>query len=165
MLEKLELLIEALREELKQYGEMLALLDQQQEFVLAQKAAEILEVVAAISRQAELLKQARAQREFSRLQLARMLDQPDGTRFDRLTAEIPADYRPLVNALVEENNQLLYRIQQRARQNHLLLSRCLELSQKLMATLFSAGGVPVYDQQGQALAPSLPQRALYEALG
>ncbi len=48
---------------------------------------------------------------------------------------LPADYRPLVQALVDENNELLVRVRQRARQNHLLLSRSVELMQGLLNTL------------------------------
>ncbi len=41
-----------------------------------------------------------------------------------------------MQALVQENNELLVRVQQRARQNHLLLLRSLELMQKLINSLF-----------------------------
>jgi len=55
--------------------------------------------------------------------------------FASLVPQLPPDYRPLVGALVEENNHLLVRVQQRARQNHLLLSRSLEMMQSFLNTL------------------------------
>jgi len=73
--------------------------------------------------------------------------------------------RWLVNALVEENNSLLLRVQQRARQNHLLLNRSLELMQRLIATLLPVDRTTMYSGAGALFAPSLPKRALYEAVG
>ena len=50
---------------------------------------------------------------------------------------LPPDYRPLVQALVQENNELLARVHQRTRQNHLLLSHAVELMQQLDQRDFS----------------------------
>ena len=55
--------------------------------------------------------------------------------FADLIPLLPADYRPLLQALVEENNELLVRVRQRARQNHLMLRRSVELMQELLNTL------------------------------
>ena len=60
---------------------------------------------------------------------------------------MPEAYRPLVSALVEENNQLLARVRQRARQNHILLSRSLELMEKFINS-FCACSVPTYNETG-----------------
>ena len=78
---------------------------------------------------------------------------------------VPAEYRPLLDALVRENNQLLFRVQQRARQNHLLLSRSLELMQRFLSTLFPTRDNQVYNDHGTRpiWAPTL--RPLYEAVG
>src|SRR5262245_55909072 len=108
MLEKLELLIEALREELKHYGEMLALLDQQQELIVAHAANDLLNCVAAINAQAGVIQAARQQREFCVRQCARMLNKPDEAPFAELLPLFPEEYQPLVTALVRENNQLLF---------------------------------------------------------
>jgi flagellar biosynthesis/type III secretory pathway chaperone len=62
---------------------------------------------------------------------------------------MPPDYRPLAKALVDENNELLARVQQRARQNHLLLRRSLDLMQQLLHSLMPTAHSSVYDQQGQ----------------
>jgi flagellar biosynthesis/type III secretory pathway chaperone len=78
---------------------------------------------------------------------------------------LPRDYRPLVSALMEENNELLRRVQQRARQNHLLLSRSVELMQSFLGTLFQVGQGSTYDNSGGASRAALPPRTLYEAVG
>jgi flagellar biosynthesis/type III secretory pathway chaperone len=78
---------------------------------------------------------------------------------------LPADYRPLVAALVDENNHLLVRVRQRARQNHVLLRRSVELMRELLRTLFPARQTSVYNGHGQKRVPALDTRSLYNAVG
>ena len=123
MMENIKELIEALRDELKNYGEMLALLDLQQEQVKARSAAEIFQSISLIQAQAAAIQAARQHREQCRAAAAHSFLQPDHTPFTGLIPLLPPDYRPLLRALVDENNQLLGRVRQRARQNHVLLRR------------------------------------------
>jgi len=112
-------LIEALREELKQYGEMLAVLDQQQNSVIQRQASDLLQNVASINSQADVITAVRHEREQHQRHVARQLDLPEDASFAAIIPLLPADYRPLVQALVQENNELLVRVHQRTRQNHL----------------------------------------------
>ena len=112
-------LIEALREELKQYGEMLALLDHQQKLAIHRHSPELLDCIGAVNAQAEAIRVARQEREQRRRHLARTLALDEASGFAELTPRLPRDYQPLVQALVQENNELLIRVQQRALQNHL----------------------------------------------
>jgi flagellar biosynthesis/type III secretory pathway chaperone len=158
-------LIEGLREELKQYGEMLAMLDQQQEMLIRRVTQELLSNVASIHAQGTAIQAARHEREQRRLHLARFLALPERATFSQLLTRLPLHYQPLLQALVQENNDLLHRVQQRVRQNHLLLHRTLELMQQFLSTLDPASGAPVYDQAGGRLAPAGPQPSLYDAIG
>jgi deoxyribodipyrimidine photolyase len=119
--------VECLREELKQYGELLALLEIQQAQVIRRLADELLETVSAVNAQGEAIQIARREREQRQRELARSLHLAEHARIAALIAAMPETCRPLVNALVEENNQLLGQVRQRARQNHILLSRCADL--------------------------------------
>jgi hypothetical protein len=74
---------------------------------------------------------------------------PGNAPFPDLIPLLPPDYRPLLQALVDENNQLLGRVRQRARQNHVLLRRSVELMQELLRTLFPARQTSVYNGQGR----------------
>ena len=164
MNELLQNFIESLREELKQYGELLALLDAQQEQVVRRLADELSETVSTINSQGEVIQAARRERDQRRRELARSLLLPDETLIAQVIPALPGSYRPLVSALVSENNQLLARVQQRARRNHILLSRSLELMGQFINSL-CAVGVPTYNHAG-AMAPALTSgRALYEAVG
>ena len=164
MNELLQNFVESLREELKQYGELLALLDAEQEQVVRRLGDELSETVSAINSQGEVIQAARRERDERRRELARSLPLPDETLIMKLIPALPASYRPLVSALVCENNHLLARVQQRARQNHVLLSRSLDLMGQFINSL-CAVGAPTYNEAG-AMAPAVsPGRALYEAIG
>lgn len=165
MKEILEPLIHALRDELQQYGEMLARLDTQQEMLFRRAARDLLEAVASIEAQAEVIRVTRRDREVRQGNVARALRRPDTATFAELIPLLPEDYRLLVGALVQENNELLVRVQQRTRQNHLLLARSLEMMQRLMSGLFPASGSPVYDGAGVAPGRLVATHSLLEAVG
>jgi flagellar biosynthesis/type III secretory pathway chaperone len=165
MKDPLQNLIEALREELKEYGEMLALLEQQQELVMHRRTQDLLQCVTATHAQSETIAVARREREQRQRHLNLQLELAEDTDFTTLLPRLPAEYRPLVQALVQENNELLVRVQQRARQNHLLLSRVVELMQRFLGTLFPGSQPATYNDTGHVLAAGLPQRSLYDAIG
>lgn len=164
MNELLQNLIEALREELKEYGEMLALLEQQQQMVTHRQTQDLLQCVASINVQAEAIAAARREREQRQREVARELNLASDAAFMDVLPKLPPQFQPLMKALVQENNQLLARIQQRARQNHLLLTRITELMQRFLGSLFP-GSPTTYDNAGQLLAAALPQRTVYDAIG
>jgi flagellar biosynthesis/type III secretory pathway chaperone len=158
-------LVESLREELKQYGEMLARLDQQQNTVVQRQTENLLLNVASINAQAEVIAAVRGEREQYQRNLARELDLPPDANFAAIIPLLPPDYRPLVEALVQENNELLVRVHQRTRQNHLLLSHAVELMQQLMNAIFPGGSPKTYDSNGRLPVNSLPQHSIYERVG
>lgn len=165
MIDTLKNLIAALREELQQYGEMLARLDEQQDHVMHRRGEDVLRSVDAIQDQGCILHQVRQRRERCQSDVAGALCVAATTPLRELIPQLPADYRPLLQALVQENNQLLFRVQQRAHQNHLLLSRSLELMQQFLGNLLPRGHGPVYAGSGTVFVPPPPDRPLYEAVG
>lgn len=158
-------LIQALRMELQQYGELLARLDQQQDTVFRRDAEGVLDGSAAIESQASLVEQARRERELRRASVARSLGAPADAPFEQLLPLLHEDYRPLIQALVEENNELLTRVRARSRQNHLLLSRTVDLMQRLMGGLFATKAGGTYSGDGALLGAAGNPRRLYEAVG
>lgn len=165
MSEFLQGFITALREELQHYGEMLALLDQEQELVMRRATDDLLLCVAAVDAQGRAIQAARAHREHCRRAVARHLNLPPDAAFAELIPCLPADYQPLLQALVQENNVLLVRVRQRAQQNHVLLARSVELMQRLVSSLCPANEPLVYNGHGTLLAPAPAGRVLYEAIG
>jgi flagellar biosynthesis/type III secretory pathway chaperone len=158
-------LIETLRHELHQYGEMLALLEQQQESVISRAAGEVLNSVAAINEHMGRVQSARQEREAAQSEIARVLHQPDEPAFASLIPLLPEKFRVAVETLVRENNALLVRVQRRARQNHLLLSRSLEMMQQFMNTLIPATAPTTYNGEGNLHSGHKPAQVFYEGIG
>ena len=165
MKELLEHLIEALREELKEYGEMLALLDQQQQMVTHRQSQDLLQSAASVNAQVEAIAAARGEREQRQRHIALQMELAENAPFATMIPHFPSQYRPLIEALVQENNELLVRVQQRARQNHLLLNRAVELMQRFIGSLFPGTPPATYNEMGRMPVAALPQRSMYDAIG
>ena len=129
-------LIDSLRNELQQYGEMLALLEAQQEDVCRRDPEAVLTSVAAVEAQGAAIQAARRSREQLQRQLAWSAGHPEGHAFDELLPLLPGDYRPLVSALIQEINELLERVRERAALNLQQLRQALSLIERFLTTLF-----------------------------
>jgi hypothetical protein len=164
MNDELQKLIESLREELRQYGQMLVLLDDQQGRIIQRHNDELLDATAAVNNQGAAIQTARRQREGAQRDLAQTLQMGGDAPLTHLAPLLPPDYRPLLNALMQENNHLLQRIQQRARQNYLLLRRSLELLDQFINS-FCPATAPVYNGTGSLQATPETGFSLYEAVG
>ena len=101
MTDKTEQLVDALREELKQYGEVMALLEQQQQLVMERNAEGIQAVAEESIRNPPFWNNARIRGVFKTI--AKELNLEDN-EFHQIIPMLPGDYQPLVKALVEENN-------------------------------------------------------------
>jgi cell division septum initiation protein DivIVA len=155
----LEQVIEALRNELQQYGEMLALLEAQQKAVARRESGFVLSSVPEIEAQSGAIQAARCTREAHQRQLAWVLGQPDSLTFEELLPLLQDEYRPLISALVQEINELLSRVRLFAEQNHSQLRRSLELMDRFLVT-FSINGeaaqLPPQQSQLEAGSASRP---------
>ena len=157
-------LIQALREELQSYGEMLARLDQQQELVMRRAPDDLLQATAGIETQSRAIIEARRVRADGQRAVALALELEADAEFGEIVPKLPADFRPLMTALVQENNELLVRVHQRSRQNHVLLCRSLELMSRLLGSLLPGSGT-VYTEKGDVLGAFAPAKSSYQAIG
>ncbi len=140
-------LVEALRDELKNYGEMLVLLDRQQEFLMTRDAREVSHSICLVQAQGAVIQKARDCREACHRAVVEAAGQPESTCFSDLIPLLPTDYQPLLKALVAENNELLFHVRRRARQNHLLLKRSVDLMEQVLDTLCPLGEPPALQLQ------------------
>jgi hypothetical protein len=131
----LQTFIEALRNELQQFGEMLALLDQHHQLAQQPRGDETQASAAVIHAQRAIMQRAREQRQAGQRRLACGLNQPECATFAQLLPLLPTAYQPLLTALVQENHELLQRIEQRAQHNQGLLQRSLDRMRDLIDTL------------------------------
>jgi hypothetical protein len=126
MIETLGNLIQALRNELQQFGEMLASLD-------APGAS--LDQSLRIQTQAEVLRLARQERRECQRRTAVALNLAGEASIAALAPAMPKEYRPLLLALIHENDELLESLRTRLGQNQSQMSRSLGVMEELMASL------------------------------
>ena len=158
-------LIESLREEMTQYGELLALMQEQQELIINRQPQELLANLNEVNGQMEKIATARQAREQARLALATQLGVTQETTFKQMTGQLPEEYQPLLEALVDEINALLQQVQKWLRQNHLLLKRSLDLMQDILQNVFPAQASPkTYGRQGAVSPVNPPPSTLYEGI-
>lgn len=166
MNEELNNLVNALREELTQYGEVLALMQEQQELIINRAANDLLINLNRVNEQMERVAIARNQRETCRQNLVAALGGAEDTTFRQMTEMLPPEVQPLLDALVQEINHMLQNIQRWLKQNHLLLKRSLDLMQTIMKNMFPSAeaAAGTYGRSGQVSPVNPPPSSLYEGI-
>ncbi len=166
MNEELNNLVNALREELTQYGEVLALMQEQQELIINRAANDLLINLNRVNEQMERVAIARNQREICRQNLVAALGEAEDTTFRQMTEMLPPEVQPLLDALVQEINHMLQNIQRWLKQNHLLLKRSLDLMQTIMKNMFPSAeaAAGTYGRGGQVSPVNPPPSSLYEGI-
>jgi hypothetical protein len=143
---------ESLREELKCYGELLALLEMRPKKSARSLADELLATLSQIDALSEAIQAVRNERAQRQGEVARALGLEANLSISKLLPALPPYHQPLVGELLEENNQLLGRIRELVRRNHLLLWRALGLTERFIRSL-SATGLALYNESGANLQP------------
>ena len=118
-------LIEALRGELQQYGEMLARFDDADANNMQPTAEEAQVRVKALQEQAGVVEMALRRREKVQRQFARYLCLPGGACLTDIIPLLPRQQQLLVRALMDENQELSVRVQRRANRKRQLPRRPL----------------------------------------
>lgn len=165
MTDTLTNLANALRYEFEQYGVLLGLLERQQENIGSRNADEVYRSIAPVKQQGVAVMKARANRDECRAQLAQSLGRDRQSTFADLTPALPEESRALISSLVQKNNGMLARIAQRARQNHLRLSRSIDLMHGLINSMYPARVSRVYNGRGTMKTRPVGHRSFYEAVG
>ena len=152
MIALLDQTVDALRNELQQCGEMLALLEAQGGFSKERAQVPGLLLLADVNTQGALLQSIRTQREDYQRQLAWFFECPDRAALQDLIPLLPEAYRPLVTALLRENLQLLRRIRERAALNHQMLRRSLDRMQSFIDSLSSPDPTALLGEEPDSFA-------------
>ena len=164
MNEELDSLTTALRDELTQYGEFLALMQEQQQFIINRATNELLLNLNEVNEQLGRIDAARAQRKDCRRALMATLGCSEETTFLQMTDMLPTEVQLLLNALVEEINQLLKNIKKWVDQTNMLLKRSLALHNQIMKGMFPSSSTTAgtYSRGGQVSPVTPPPSTLYE---
>lgn len=142
-------LIEALRRELQQYGEVLARFDDAAANNNPDSEEQALVWVEAIREQERILGLTLRKREHVQRQVAHCLGLPEQASLTRIIPLLPRQHQLLVRALSDENKELSARVQRRADQKRQVLQHLLHL----MESCFT--GRSTQPVQPPAISPGL----------
>jgi flagellar biosynthesis/type III secretory pathway chaperone len=160
-----QLVADALRQELVEYGSLLNLFEQQQESLFNRDADAVLRLGAQIEEQVHQLHDCREQRETGVRQLASSLGLSGTTTLRALLSRVEPDARPLLEALVNEVNHLLHRVRRTSRHNHMLLARTVEMHQETLRQLRPDAFTKTYSPQGRISLGSMHATPALRAAG
>ena len=142
-------LIEALRDELQEHGGLLSLFDEQQKAILDRKPEVVIAVQESILLQVDTINQCRKHREQIAAEFAAATGQQPGSPLRVLIEGAAEVVRPLLNALIDEVNQLISKTRRRGQQNQMLLARSIDISQRLLQKLNPGAKSRARQEQGR----------------
>ena len=161
-----EPLVEILRNELQEYGGLFNLLGQQQDRIIERKPDAVLSINDEIEVQTRTVSDLRGRREACVDDLLVRVGETAPGSLRKLIAHLPEFVQPLFEALMTDINHMVRRNRHKARQNHLLLSRAVQLTEETLRVLQPENFTRTYGRTGRA---TLPARAAavsrYNALG
>ncbi|MEO6994132.1 MAG: flagellar protein FlgN [Lacunisphaera sp.] len=140
---------ESLRNELAEYGGLLALFAEQQKCLFSREATAVLHLSGSIEQQVRTLEQCRRLRESMVADFAAIHAQPPSATLRSLLPLIDPVARPLIEALIGEINHLLHRVRRTSRHNHTLLARAVEVHQDTLQQLRPQAFTKTYSQAGR----------------
>lgn len=161
----LEAFVEALRHELQGYGELLALMESQQQLIISRDSPKIESSASDINRQFHIIQKLKESRRDKQKVLSVGLGLSPEALYEHIRRALPSEYRTLTDALVEENNELLKEVRVKAKQNQLLLFRTVEMMQEFINHIIPRSDEKSYDATGNSATRTSSQANLYEAMG
>lgn len=161
-----EPLVDLLRLELQEYGGLFNLLGRQQDQIIERKPDAILVLNDDIDAQTQIVGDLRVRREQLVEQMHTRAQAGGTVTLRSIIPYFPADVQPLLEALMTDINHMLRRNRQKARQNHLLLARAMELTEQTLRVLQPENFTRTYQRTGKVTAPR-PAATVsrYSALG
>lgn len=158
-------IVDALRNELAEYGGLCGLCDEQQNKILARDADGVSALASLMEAQAGTARERRTARESAVRQFAASRGRPAGSTLRQLLPDFPEHVRPLLDALIHEVNHLVHRARQRTRQNQMMLARLVELHQLLVPSLQPQAFTKTYSRRGQLAVAGTGGTPSYRATG
>ncbi len=144
-----EPLVEVLREELQEYGGLFNLLDRQQEEIFRREPDTVIETNEEIERYMADMGDLRQKREEMVSDLAENCGRDKDLSLKDLISALPDYARPLLQALADDVNHMVDKTRRKARQNFLLLSRTMELTQETIRALQPDRYTKTYSKKGR----------------
>jgi flagellar biosynthesis/type III secretory pathway chaperone len=141
-------LVAALRDELKEYGALRNIFDEQQKAILAREGKKVNELNGALNVQIEMTKKFRDVRVAVMRDIAHYNELPIDITLDKMKTTFPAPAQELLKALIHEIDSMILILRRRSRQNQLLLARTCEIMEQTLRLLRPEGVVKTYGKNG-----------------
>jgi len=142
-------LIDALRDEVQEYGGLLSLFEEQQTAILERKPDVVLANQDSIRAQLETIHGCRRHREQIAREFALEVGQSPDCTVKALIEFCEEMVRPLLHALIYEVNQLITKTRRRGQQNQMLLARSIEVSQQILQRINPGAITKTYSRRGR----------------
>ena len=156
---------ECLRRELAEYGCLLRLFEDQQNFLFGRDANNVLRLSTEIEQQVRFLHESRRTREEAVATFAASHGQPVSATLRSLIPLFAAEVQPLLEALVGEVNVLIHRVRRVSRHNHTLLARTVDIHQQMLRTLQPDSFVQTYAPNGRSALTTTRSAPALQAAG
>ncbi len=150
-------LVELLREEVQEYGGLYNLLDRQQSEIFNREPESVMQTNSDIEAHMTEMNSLRERREEKVRTLASQCDCDEEFSLTNMLPHFPDFVRPLLQALIDEVNGMVSRTRRKARQNYLLLSRTMEITQEALRLTEPENFSKTYSRKGRVgVAGKLP---------
>lgn len=144
-----EQLADALRDEMQEYGELLALLGEQQEAIFGRNVEKVGEIDFKLELCATAIGRCRKEREDRFAEVAKLVGASSEKTLSAMLSDFPAPLRPMFSALIGEINDLLDITRRKATQNKVLLGKTLETTREVLRALRPDAVADTYNNRGK----------------
>jgi hypothetical protein len=141
-------LADALRDELAEYGGLLATLDQQREAITGRNATALAKINDEIRLQTKSAQHFTCVREEVCARLARAAGCPPETTERDLLKLMPAEARAMFESLIEESSGVVKNAKKKTERNTVLLAHSGELNEKLLMAMRPGTTSKTYNKRG-----------------
>lgn len=141
-------LIGLLREEVQEYGGLHNLLDRQQSEIFTRESDLVMLTNDDIELQMGKMNALRERRESKVKAMADQCECDPELSLKNMLPHFPEYIRPLLEALIDEVNAMVTRTRRKARQNYLLLSRTMEITQEALRMTEPGNYSKTYSRKG-----------------
>jgi len=142
-------LVDLLREEVQEYGGLYNLLDRQQTEIFNREPELVMQTNDDIEMHMQEMNVLRERREEQVKQMANRCACDDSLSLMKMLPWFPDFIRPMLKALIDEVNGMVSRTRRKARQNYLLLSRTMEITQEALRMAEPDNFSKTYSRKGK----------------
>ncbi len=155
-------LVDLLREEVQEYGGLYNLLERQQDEIFNGEPDSVMRTNGAIETHMGQMNTLREKREAKVRAMATEVQCEEDLSLKKMLPRFPEYIRPMLEALIDEVNAMVSRTRRKARQNYLLLSRTMEITQEALRMSEPDNFSKTYSRKGKVgMSGNMP--ATYKA--